>query len=396
MARLLRRRSLRVTLILVAAATATLTAAGSTALAASQSSQQSAGSCAAKATRAGHIAGIVRAVSTKSGCVVSDARMVGAAGDTANGTPPLIFHGGPVMGTSVTGPVVVTPIFWSPAGYPMDAAYKNILTQYLADVAAASGRTNNVFSILTEYFGVNGQIRYNLNLGTPISDANALPADGCKLATKDKSNIYADNSGYSACLDDAQLQTETNRVISANGLPINFSHIYVLFLPKHVESCILPGQTISTVKGQACTINYEPTAAYCAYHNQAASSAIYSNMPYPIYNSKAGFTCGTNFRGGFPVIETPNGNADADVEVSPTSHEINESITDPDTVTGWYDSSGFENGDECAYIFGATQGTPGALYNQTINHHNYLTQEEFSNNSFFQSGGGCLQGSNQE
>jgi len=318
------------------------------------------------------------------------------AGDTANGTPPLIFHGGPVMGTTLTGPVVVTPIYWNPAGHPMDSVYKSILTQYLTDVAKASGRNNNVFSILAEYFGNNGQINYNVQLGAPIEDTHALPANGCTLTRKDMSNIYADNSGYNACLDDAQLQAETNRIIGANGLPINFSHIYVLFLPKHVESCVLPGVTTNLKKGQACTINYEPTAAYCAYHNQAGSGALYANMPYPIYNSGAGFTCGTNFTGGFPVIETPNGNADADVEVSPTSHEINESITDPDTVTGWYDSSGFENGDECAYIFGPTAGTPGALYNQTINNHHYLTQEEFSNNSFFQSGGGCLQGRNQE
>ena len=300
------------------------------------------------------------------------------------------------MGTSLTGPVVVTPVYWNPAGHPMDAVYKSILTQYLTDVAKASGSNSNVFSILNEYFGNNGQIQYNVHLGAPIEDTHALPASGCRLTHKDMSNIYADSSGYNACLDDAQLQAETNRVISANGLPINFSHVYVLFLPKHVESCFLPGVTTNANKGQACTINYEPTAAYCAYHNQAGSGAIYANMPYPIYNSGAGFTCGTNFRGGFPVIETPNGNADADVEVSPTSHEINESITDPDTVTGWYDSIGFENGDECAYIFGATAGTPGALYNQTINNHHYLTQEEFSNNSFFQSGGGCLQGQNQE
>lgn len=37
------------------------------------------------------------------------------------------------------------------------------------------------------------------------------------------------------------------------------------------------------------------------------------------------------------------------------------------------------------------QPSPGQLYNQVINHHHYLTQEEFSNRSFFQSGGGCLQ-----
>ena len=66
-------------------------------------------------------------------------------------------------------------------------------------------------------------------------------------------------------------------------------------------------------------------------------------------------------------------------------------LTDPDTSTGWYDSSGFENGDECAYIFGATQGAPGQFYNQVISGHHYFTQEEFSNRSFFQSGDGCLQ-----
>jgi hypothetical protein len=77
--------------------------------------------------------------------------------------------------------------------------------------------------------------------------------------------------------------------------------------------------------------------------------------------------------------------------VSPTSHEIMEAITDPDTVTGWFDSSTFENGDECAYIFGGVSGPDGAAYNQTINGHNYLTQEEFSNADFFRTGGGCLQ-----
>ncbi len=35
---------------------------------------------------------------------------------------------------------------------------------------------------------------------------------------------------------------------------------------------------------------------------------------------------------------------------------------------------------------------PGQLYDQVINHHDYLTQEEFSNRDFFQTGLGCLQG----
>jgi hypothetical protein len=112
-------------------------------------------------------------------------------------------------------------------------------------------------------------------------------------------------------------------------------------------------------------------------------------MPFPIYGSPVGFTCSSD--AVFPVVQTPNGDPDADTQVSPASHEVMEAITDPDTVTGWYDSSGYENGDECAYVFGQTQGTEGALYNQVIRRHHYLTQEEFSNKDFAKTGGGCLQ-----
>jgi hypothetical protein len=131
------------------------------------------------------------------------------------GTPPLLSHGGPVMGTMSTGAVVVTPIFWNPAGHPMTSAYKNIISTYLADVAAASGQHSNVYSTLNEYFGNNGAIRYRIRLGTPINDTSPLPASGCILAKKDTSGIYADNTGYNACLDDAQVIAQTEKVVTA-------------------------------------------------------------------------------------------------------------------------------------------------------------------------------------
>jgi hypothetical protein len=313
-----------------------------------------------------------------------------------NGTPPLLFNGsgpcvfqpcdnGNVMMTRQTGALVVTPIFWDPAGHPMSSAYKAIITRYLADVAQASGQDSNVFSVLNEYYGNNGKIRYNIKLGRTIDDTNPLPADGCTLASNDTTAIYADGTGYNACLDDAQLQAEINNVTASRGLPHNLSNIYVLYTPKAVESCFNPGSTTSTAGGQFCTINHQPTAAYCAYHSTATSSAVYANMSYPITASPVGYTCGSDAR--FPVLESPNGNIDADTEISPTSHEISEAITDPDTETGWYDSTGNEIGDDCAYIYGATNGKAGALYNQTIAGHHYLTQQEFSNNVFNASGG---------
>jgi hypothetical protein len=331
------------------------------------------------ATRVGPRAGIVHAV--KFGCRAHN------TSDAANGTPPLIWHGGPMMGTPRTGPVVVTPIYWNPSGYPIPAGYQSIINGYLRGVAADSGTHTNVFSTLNEYFGSNGTIRYKVAFGTAVSDTNPLPANGCTVAGNDTTKIYADSTGYSACLDDDQIIAETDRVVTSRGLPRDLAHIYVMFLPKHVESCFFAGKT--TTASNFCTINHHPSAAYCAYHSQSPSGAVYANMPFPIYNSNAGFTCSSD--ADFPTVQTPNGDPDADTEVSPTSHEIMEAITDPDTSTGWYDSSGFENGDECAYVFGVTQGTAGAFYNQVIQGHHYLTQEEFSNNDFAVTGGGCLQ-----
>jgi|SRR5579863_5041018 len=328
-------------------------------------------------TRMDHFAGILTAVSTCSG-----------ASDAAIGTPPLLFHGGPVMMTRSTGPLVVTPIFWSPASNPMSQAYKLQLLSYLGNAAEASGQLTNVYSVLNEYYGTNGRIHYNMKIGFPLFDSDPLPASGCTVASTDTSNIYGDGSGYNACIDDNQVTAEIDHVTSTYGLPHNLSHIYVMYLPKHVESCFFAGST--TTAANACTINYQPSAAYCAYHSEDTTNAVYANMPYPIYNSAVGFTCGSEFN--FGTVESPNNNPDSDVEISPTSHEISEAITDPDTMTGWYDSSGFEIGDECAYIYGQTQGFPGHLYNQTFNFSfHYLTQEEFSNRDFAITGGGCVQ-----
>ena len=52
---------------------------------------------------------------------------------------------------------------------------------------------------LNEYYGNNGQIHYNIQLGPVITDTNAMPTSGCTLAANDTSGIYADGSGYSSC-----------------------------------------------------------------------------------------------------------------------------------------------------------------------------------------------------
>jgi len=70
------------------------------------------------------------------------------------------------------------------------------------------------------------------------------------------------------------------------------------------------------------------------------------------------------------------------------AHEAEEALTDED-LNAWYDSSGLENADKCAWKFGPTTGTIGnGAYNQTFtNGYNWLIQMNWENSRR----GGCDQ-----
>jgi hypothetical protein len=355
-----------------------------------------AGGCSA---RAGHSAQIrlhdkVIAVGARAAHLSTAGRCapVPATGQPGAGAPPLYYFGGRVMAVPAVGnKVVVTPIFWAPSGYSFPTGYQNLIVRYLNDVAAASG-SNNIFATNTEYGGSNGVVHYGMKVNAPITDTSALPAREC---TVDSGPVYSDNSGYTDCIDDDQVTAETTAQISAHHLTTDLGHIFVMFTPKGVESCAFSTTEIPSGQPNQCTVNSSPTAAYCAYHSYATghTNEIYAEMPFPIFFSAAAHraTCGSE--SNFNKIQSPNSNPAADVEISPLSHELSEAITDPN-LSAWFDAIGFENGDECAYIYGPHGGTSGHFFNQTINGHHYLTQEEFSNADFFASygRGGCVQG----
>ena len=82
---------------------------------------------------------------------------------------------------------------------------------------------------------------------------------------------------------------------------------------------------------------------------------------------------------------SPNGNAGVDGMVSVIAHELEETTTDPD-LNAWYDGSGAENADKCAWTFGQKLlQSGGAYYNQTLPKpggggatRNYLIQRNLS------------------
>jgi hypothetical protein len=330
--------------------------------------------CGSAPARVGAIGGIQWARPTgarANQCGAAGARPATPPSPGIKGSPPLTFHNGPVAGTTTAGELTVTPVYWVPAGFSVPVAYKTLVNRYIADIAADSGNRSNVFSSLTEFTKSGGtHLSYKVHAGTPITDAAAFPVNGC---TPDTGPIYNDNSGYTKCITNAQLLTEAGNFTTAHGLPkTDLAHEYVYFLPKHVETCFTATNGLS---GGDCSININ--GGFCGYHAFAAPPLV-ANMNFPVFDSPLGWTCSSDGGSNTGGNQSPNGNLEADTEISITSHEINETITDP-RGNAWFDSAGFENGDECAYIFGDSTsfvGAAGAKHNQVVNGHFYFIQEE--------------------
>jgi hypothetical protein len=256
----------------------------------------------------------------------------------------LVYHGGPVMRTNRT-----YAIYWLPtaSSFTMAPGYQTTINQYFTDVAAAKNATNNVYGVLTQYYdtlsGSATFIQNDSTFGGGFVDGNAYPASGCSDPV----------AATSVCLTDAQLANEVNSFVSSHGLPRGTSTLYLIFTARGVGSCFDPS---------ACAFSY-----YCAYHTHFGSGSgvtLWANQPYTMTVPSA---CDAGYH--------PNGSNDADGTINVASHEHREAMNDQQG-NAWYDRRGYEGSDKCAWNFGALTGPN---YNQTINGHHYILQQEWSN-----------------
>jgi hypothetical protein len=101
---------------------------------------------------------------------------------------------------------------------------------------------------------------------------------------------------------------------------------------------------------------------WCAYHSEVNSGGKPVFFAYMPYQTDAGQSCGENF------INAKNdsyGNGYFDGFSVVGGHEYAEAVTDPYTASGnyaWYDSSGNEIGDKCAWAATSTDITLGSHY----------------------------------
>ncbi len=273
---------------------------------------------------------------------------------TAAAATNLTYHGGQVMSTANHA----VPIFWEPATLQTGAAatvdpnYNTLVQRYFSDVGG-----HGLYQVNAQYYeiisGTQHFIVNSANLLQAVVDTSAYPAAGAGCA-----------GNGTNCIDDAQVQAEVTKVINANALPKDKQTMYFVYMAGGESQCA------DTVDCFRTTGTNGGNFVYCAYHSfftLGGQNVIYASMPYGALAYLNECTAESAF---------PNNTA-ADIVLSTTSHEQMEAVTDP-YLDAWYDASGAENGDKCAYNEG-TKSFDGGLANEQWNTHFYLLQQEWNN-----------------
>jgi len=260
--------------------------------------------------------------------------------------------------------------FWTPAGHNAPSAYRLGMNSWLTEIGAADYTSGNPISVDQQYYddsgpgGAHNFVPYAVVDGGMLIDTDAYPTSGCPIV-----------SGQTVCLTDAQLTSELSTYLAAHPtLPKGLGAEYFILTPVGVDTCFDSG-------GTSCAYT-----AYCGYHSNdgtGASQILYADMPWA-YN-ESGCDVNLAFGTGYP-------NADGiDPVVGIFSHELSETMTDPDPSSGWTQTSGtdagYEVGDKCAYIYGTGgYGSTTGLANNGLGYWNvalgsdqYLMQMEFDN-----------------
>ncbi len=303
-----------------------------------------------------------------------------AGGDVA-------YNGGPVLHTS--SPYL---IFWDPSGLGITATSRQLLERYLTDVAAASGETTDTYGVARQYYDAAGYA----DAGQTFSAPSQAIADVDSYPSPDNDCVPA-GTPFTACVTDAQVQTELHHLIGADRLPTDGPAGAAEFPPAAPVYLVVLPATVNVCQQQSACVS-PSTGAFCAYHSAFLDGSVrvlYAVLPFGMFAS--GQTAKNCQPDGTGALQEPNGD-EADIVAGDLSHELNETITDP-LLTAWINSApggdGQELADNCemyapapdpadgfspdayAPVLGGDPG--GTLYDQLIDGDEYYTQSLWSN-----------------
>ncbi len=203
-----------------------------------------------------------------------------------------------------------------------------------------------------------------MNINTTYTNASGTAASKNVAFVKSITDNYS--NGTTAAkkrLSDSTIRTLiSKRVGTGKEFPADSDGLYFLITSSDV-----------TATSGFCT-------QYCGWHTYGTLGGT-ANLKYSYLGDPARCITGCAAYDG----TTPNGNAGADGLASIFAHELVEAGSDPQ-LNAWYDTSGYENADKCAWTFGTEYTTSnGGHANMKIGARDYLIQRNWVNAG----GGSC-------
>lgn len=258
----------------------------------------------------------------------------------AASSPLMTYHGGKIMPTSVS-----KSIFWGPSWASSSFTGDKITG---LDSWYVGHNNSNYAATVNEYTGTNGQV-----------GSTTLTHQGHIIDT----SLASGGSNTSKILAEVCKQISAGAIVpdaSGNGY-------YPVYTDKK-----------------------RGAAGYCAWHS--AGSCSYQGKSVPV---QFAFFWNLDGDSGCDPKDTQTGHSQGlSALANVTAHELEEARSDPANPGAWYDSSGEENGDKCAWTFNVPYV---AFPNGTI----WKLQGEWSNAAYNAGTGypdssgnkGCLSGS---
>jgi len=270
---------------------------------------------------------------TPPGCDTATA--AAAASPTGYSSPDLINHGGPtVTGTAHSfyflNCISSCATDW---GNPIQ-----FLTDLFADSTGSFLHTND------QYTGLTSNGRYSTSSpGTAVTATTTHTMTDSELKTIITNTIKAQNPA---------------------GGGGGYSKMYSIFLPQGQDLCMANGTSCYCPDNNCNGGSFQ----FCAYHGSFDTTDNVGGAMHVIYQAQP-----YDNVGGCQVSGGPNSTL-VDSVNNVFSHEIFETITDPDLNAWWRSSDGQEIGDICNFNI----QNPIAL-----NGHSYAIQKEYSNRVHF-------------
>jgi len=275
----------------------------------------------------------------------------GCSPDGAGGCRP-----GVVAAPSVQPDTVTTGNGINYHGGPVMSGQVNAYFIWYGNWNGSGSNSQGTVSLINSLFGntgLNNSGYFDINQTYGSNSANV---SGSILRIKSTTDNYSRGTR----LSDTAIRNVVSSAISSGRLPSDTHGIYFVITSSDV-----------TATSGFCT-------SYCGWHTHASIGGADIKYSFIGNPDRCPSSCEAQ-------TVSPNGNAGADGMASIMAHEAEEAASDPD-LNAWFDSSGEENADKCAWKWGSLTGTVGnGGFNQSLAGKHWLIQMNWENSR----GGGC-------